>query len=121
MVHILVLEDERDVREVVVAALEVGGHWVVGVGTIGAARAALNQGGIELIVSDSLLGYSEDKGLKIADEARLRKVPLLMMTGSLRVQEEYTSDGTPFVTKPFRGSELRRQVDEAIKRGPAVN
>jgi DNA-binding response OmpR family regulator len=72
------------------------------------ARTALDTSDIALIISDT--GFPDDGDPTIAEEAAVRGVPLLMMSGRLERQEMYLREGVPFLAKPFGLSALRQQV-----------
>lgn len=123
--RILVLDDEKMVRKVLVRMLSSFGHHVSAVsGGLEAFRAFQQDGGvqIDLLVTDvSLRG---EDGRTIAAELRRRNPDLrvLFVSGSLapdlvplarRAAEHLTE--VRYLSKPFSGSDLRGAVTDLLK------
>jgi DNA-binding response OmpR family regulator len=78
------------------------------------AREVLDRGGVVLMVSDEIL--RREPGLTGPEEARARKMPIIVMTASLEKQNDLRQQGVDFMPKPFKISELHRRIDELIGR-----
>jgi DNA-binding NtrC family response regulator len=112
--HILVVEDDPDVRDVMRVMIEEDGFRVSVVGDVASAREVLDRGGVLLIVSDE--GLKRDSGLTVAEEARGRRMPVIVMTGNLERQQEFRDRGFDFMPKPFKLDELHRRIEQTIGR-----
>jgi DNA-binding NtrC family response regulator len=110
--NILVIEDHEGVRDVLCQMIELIGFGAVGVGSVAAARAALEEtASLGLIISDAVL--PRDDGPTIQEEALRRRLPLLMMTGHPVTQAAYETAGVDFLAKPFSIAELKRRIGGA--------
>ena len=116
---ILVVEDNADIRLIVVETLKRRGYDVVEAAT---GREALRQlkgdPDIRLVLSD--MGLPDMPGRQLAEEIRkLRPATgVLLMTGSTRSQapDEGEWNALPTLQKPFSGENLTRFVEEALAR-----
>jgi DNA-binding response OmpR family regulator len=114
MRHILVIEDDPGVQDVLRDILEEDGFRVSVVADVASAREVLNCGDVVLIISDDAL--RQDNGLTITQEAFRRSTPRILMTASPDRQNEMREAGFDFMAKPFRLAELRRRIGVAIGR-----
>lgn len=118
--RVLVVEDENDVRSVIVRALEHDGHNVVEAPTVAAARAAV-QDFVDLIVLD--LGLPDGSGIAFCRELRADEVttPLLVLTARSDINarvEGLDAGADDYLIKPFAVAELRARVRALTRRGP---
>ncbi|MGE5827089.1 MAG: response regulator transcription factor [Micromonosporaceae bacterium] len=122
---VLVVEDDRELRELVRRYLERAGHPVQTTGSGADALAALDAGGIELMVLD--LGLPDVDGLEVLAAARdARTVPVVVLTARSHVEDRIDGlrrGADDYVTKPFSPTELVLRVEAVLHRarGPAVN
>jgi DNA-binding response OmpR family regulator len=116
--HVLVVEDDPTVREVVVRYLERDGHDVAAVGD---GESALVQAGIrwpDLVVLDLML--PEIDGLEVCRRLRATApVPVIMLTA--RGDEDDRVMGLElgaddYVAKPFSPRELTARVNAVLRR-----
>ena len=122
---ILILEDDRALRELAVAILRGLGYRVISAHNGEVARAILTQGGsVDLLLADVMLpgGLS---GPALAEQAKILRpdIKILFMSGHAAdalVKEGKLGNGVPIVQKPFRKAELARRVREALQE-PAVD
>src|SRR5207247_4116477 len=84
---ILVVEDEEEMRVMIQDALQGGGYQVQGVGNLAAARQAVRQTRVDLVVSDLRLSATES-GIDLLHELALRSpdIAMVIMTGSTSLQ-----------------------------------
>ncbi|HEY1257739.1 MAG TPA: ATP-binding protein [Stellaceae bacterium] len=111
---ILVVEDDRDVREVSIAMLSSLGYRVSVAGGGTAALEALRRPGpIDLLFIDLAMS-SGISGVALAREARLIRpnLPVLLTTGCAGDGPE--ANEFPIIAKPFRRAELGRAVAELM-------
>ena len=114
----LVVDDERKIREMVTLYLERDGYQVLQASTGEAALEASKPGYADLVVLDLMLpGIS---GEDVAETLhRTSQVPVIMLTA--KSQEEQRIDGLrlgadDYVVKPFSPRELVARVDAVLRR-----
>ena len=120
---VLVVEDERKLRDFIRTYLERAGFTVLSTGSGAEAIAMAADGAPDLVVLD--LGLPDVPGETVARELRTASaVPILMLTA--RSTEEDRIRGLElgaddYVTKPFSPRELVLRVQAILRRGgPAV-
>src|SRR4051812_49365714 len=96
--HILVVEDDPLVSEVVAAALDDAYETTI-VGTAAAALAKLEAARIDLMLLDCTLPGGVDPGL--IPGADQRGVKVILMSGDPGRMEQLVDQPRPFVLKPF--------------------
>jgi DNA-binding response OmpR family regulator len=116
--HILVVEDDTLVSEVVDAALSDSYDTSV-VETSAAALDRLRVGGIDLMLLDcSLPGGMDAQLLPLADRM---EVPVILMSGDPNRAGGRDDPPRPFVQKPFALSALLAAVEQTIDRKRTPN
>jgi two-component system OmpR family response regulator len=106
--HILVVDDDRDVSDVVGGLLENMGYRATSCFSAAEARDVLARQDVDLIVSDEVM--AGERGHQLANHAALSGVPTLLMSGDNEIKEEMTPGAREFIGKPFRSAELGEQV-----------
>jgi signal transduction histidine kinase/CheY-like chemotaxis protein len=115
-VHVLVLDDEEDGRDLVSTILEDAGATVTQVGSVSAALQVLDAGSVAVVVSDIGMpgedGYSFIQRLRASDgAARSPGLPALALTGFARAQDRQRALAAGFqehISKPIAA---RRLID----------
>jgi DNA-binding NtrC family response regulator len=112
--HILLVEDDVDLLNVLTQVLELQGYRVSTATRRAQARTLLRKGGIDLIVADSVLrgGNGED----VAKAATQRQLPVIMMSGEPDRIARLSGGPLPFLAKPFRASALVQLVAQILAR-----
>jgi DNA-binding response OmpR family regulator len=119
MATVLVVEDERKLRDFVRSYLERAGFTVLSTGSGAEAIAMASDGAPDLVILD--LGLPDVPGETVARELRTASaVPILMLTA--RSTEEDRIRGLElgaddYVTKPFSPRELVLRVQAILRRG----
>ncbi|HVC63285.1 MAG TPA: response regulator [Acetobacteraceae bacterium] len=109
--HILVVEDDPLVAEVIAAALD-DDYATTLVETSAAALRLLAGAGIDLMLLDCTLPDGIDRELiPAADRAR---VPVVFMSGDPRRMEGLAAQPRPFILKPFTLVALVAAVEREI-------
>jgi len=117
---ILILEDEPDVREYIVAALEKLDYRVLRAAEAAGAMRALEHenGAVDLLLTDVVLpgGVS---GPEFADNAmrRFPKLKVVFMSGyasELHITDKLPGFDEALLTKPFKRAELARIIRETL-------
>jgi DNA-binding response OmpR family regulator len=116
---VLVVEDERKLRDLIRSYLERAGFMVLSTGSGAEAITMADAGAPDLVILD--LGLPDVPGETIASELRATAVtPILMLTA--RSTEEDRIRGLElgaddYVTKPFSPRELVLRVQAILRRG----
>jgi len=111
--HVLVVDDEEDVRNVVANMLVDLGYRVTVARDGKTMRAALEKPDpVDLIVLDALMPGERSETL--AEHVRERNIRLVMISGNLRVMEQYQDRSDQLLWKPFRMTDLKLAVERAL-------
>ncbi len=126
MAHILVAEDERDIRELINFTLMFAGHTVTlaanGAEAVELARAAADEQGkldLNLIMMDvrmpKMTGYEACREIKLID--KFHDIPVIFL--SAKGQDEEIQNGieagaADYILKPFSPDDLTRRVSEIL-------
>jgi two-component system OmpR family response regulator len=119
--HILVVDDEARIREVLLYALKKEGFTVTAVADGPAALAAMDAGGVDLVVLDVML--PEIDGLevcrRIRQKHRAHDVPVLFLSARGEEIDRIVGlelGGDDYLTKPFSPRELVARVRAIFRR-----
>lgn len=114
--HILIVDDDGDVRDVVTAMLREHGYRV-SAALGGASMRALLKGDdpVDAIVLDALMPGESGKDLAL--HAKELRLPVVMISGSPEPVEFAAENGLQLLPKPFRMQQLFEALDEAIGSG----
>jgi DNA-binding response OmpR family regulator len=120
-VHILVVDDEPEIRTLLRKCFEREGFQVTEAGTGAELRTCIAQDRISLITLDLTLGG--DDGLELAREVRGRcNVPIIMITGKGDTIDRVVGlelGADDYITKPFQLREVLARVRAVLRRyGP---
>jgi two-component system OmpR family response regulator len=115
--HVLVVDDDGDVRDVILGMLQDSG-FVATAATGGAAMRdilAADAIPIDALVLDYLLPGEPSAALAI--HAKGLRIPVVMISGSHDSVKFAEDNGLQFVRKPFRMVELIEAVENAVASG----
>ena len=116
--HILVVDDEPEVREVLRQGLEAEGFVVVEAASKAALFRCLNAHPIKLVTLD--LGLGRQDGLELALEIRAaHNVPIIMITGRDAPLDRVAGlerGADDYITKPFHIREVSIRVRSVLAR-----
>jgi DNA-binding response OmpR family regulator len=119
MATVLVVEDERKLRDFVRSYLERAGFTVLSTGSGAEAITMAADGGPDLVVLD--LGLPDVPGETVARELRATSaVPILMLTAKTAEEDRIRGlelGADDYVTKPFSPRELVLRVQAILRRG----
>ena len=112
---VLVVEDDLDIQDLVVALLSRDGHDVVAEGEGWAGLAAALSRAPDLVILDWMMpGMSGiDVCRAIRADPRTKDVPVLMLTSKAQegdIDQAFTAGADDYMVKPFRGRELVSRV-----------
>jgi DNA-binding NtrC family response regulator len=114
--HILIVEDDPLVSEVVKDALE-GTYRTSHAETAAAALECLRGGGIDVMLLDCTLPGGLDPDLvPLADR---NGVPVILMSGHPDMARSIPGSVRPFILKPFNLASLLGAIQSAIPTDPA--
>jgi DNA-binding response OmpR family regulator len=123
---VLVVEDDRDIRDVVRRYLERAGHAVLSTGSGIEALRLLDAAAVDLVVLD--LGLPDLDGFEVLREARRGggRLPVVVLTARAEVDDRIrglSSGADDYVTKPFSPTELVLRVGAVLARtvGPVAD
>jgi two-component system alkaline phosphatase synthesis response regulator PhoP len=120
---VLVVEDDRELREVVRRYLERAGHAVHTTGSGAEALSLLATGGVELVVLD--LGLPDVDGFEVLAAAREgAEVPVVVLTARSQVEDRIDGlrrGADDYVTKPFSPTELVLRVEAVLHRTRGIS
>ena len=121
---ILVIEDEPDIRTTLEYNLRKDGFDVIGVGSLGEARAAMNSSSFSLILLDLMLpdGSGLDLCREIKGNKELSSTPIIILTAKDDEVDKvvgFELGADDYVTKPFSVRELILRIKAILKRGVA--
>jgi two-component system alkaline phosphatase synthesis response regulator PhoP len=115
---VLVVEDDRELRELLRRYLERAGHAVHTTGSGAEAIGLLDNGDVALVVLD--LGLPDVDGLDVLAAARDgREVPVVVLTARSGVEDRIDGlrrGADDYVTKPFSPTELVLRVEAVLHR-----
>jgi two-component system nitrogen regulation response regulator NtrX len=118
--HILVVDDETNIRKLLTGVLEDEGYAVTGAGDAAEADAALAAGGIDLVLLDIQLPGVD--GLKLLERWQKDEVsvPVIMMSGhgTIRTAVQATRFGAlDFIEKPIQAERLLLSIANGLQLG----
>lgn len=121
MAHILVAEDERDIRELINFTLTFAGHQVT-MAANGAEAVELAQQVIpDLIMMDvrmpKLTGYDACRQIKSIET--VRDIPVVFLSAKGQDDEIATgiqAGAIDYILKPFAPDELTRRIEEILQK-----
>ena len=128
MARLLVVEDDADVRALVIRRLQQGGHLVQGAAGASEALTLIDaKGSPDLVVLD--VSMPDVDGLELLKRLREKirpDLPAVFLSGRMRPEDIAAglALGAKYLTKPFDTTALHRAVDSLLtaeaeaKRGP---
>jgi DNA-binding response OmpR family regulator len=117
--HILVVDDERDLTELVRINLEMAGYEVTTAGDGAEALAAMRDRRPDLVLLDVMMPVLDGWGVlqELQGDTELRDVPVVMLTalsGERDVIRGHLSGAMRYLTKPFDVHQLLGTIGEAL-------
>ncbi|HEY7857227.1 MAG TPA: response regulator transcription factor [Candidatus Nanopelagicales bacterium] len=118
MITVLVVEDDRKLREVMRSYLERAGITVLSAASGAEGLALATAGGVDLVVLD--LGLPDIPGEEVVREIRSTSgLPVLILTGKAEPQDRIRGlelGADDYVTKPFSPREVVLRVQAILRR-----
>lgn len=118
-IHILVVDDEQDIRRILRILLENRGYRVSEAPNgFAAVECVRSQPDLDLIVMDIMM--PQLSGIEASEEIRrLSPAPILFLTAKTQEQDKlaaYASGGDDYLAKPFSHAELMMKVESLLRR-----
>ena len=120
MAHILVAEDERDIRELINFTLMFAGYKVTTAANGAEALDLAPKVKPDLIMMDvrmpKMTGYEACRQIKMIDE--LKDTPVVFLSAKGQDEEVQTgleAGAVEYILKPFAPEELTRKIGEILK------
>lgn len=119
---VLVVDDNQDVRELVVHILSADGFHVYSASNGEDALAILNSNPVNLVLLDVMMPGKS--GLEVLSEIRsgsnktLRDIPVLMITAKSSTEDidaALAIGASSYIVKPFRGTTIREKVRSLLE------
>ena len=116
----LVVDDERPIRDLIARMLSGAGYRIVGVPSAEDAVATIEHEAVDVVLSDIHMPGSVS-GLELLEALHSRRpsLPILLVTGSgneANLREALDLGAAGFISKPFTATELRAKVSTALER-----
>jgi CheY-like chemotaxis protein len=125
MAHILVAEDERDIRELINFTLMFAGYTVTLAANGAEAVEKVLDARPDLIMMDvrmpKMTGYEACRQIKLMDE--VKNVPVVFLSAKGQDEEIQTgleAGAVAYILKPFSPEDLTRRVGEILKQVGAI-
>jgi DNA-binding response OmpR family regulator len=119
MKHILLLEDNAGVVDLLLFVLEEAGYYISATARVNDAKKMLERSKIDLLIADILL--CDGVAFPAIDEAKRRNIPYLLITGSSRHMAQLEANGEFHLAKPFKLTDFTDAVLERIGPGDGHN
>lgn len=117
MSTVLVVEDDRDIRELLRRYLERAGHAVLTTGSGLEALRLVEASHVDLVLLD--LGLPDLDGIEVLASARRVNLPVVVLSARSTVEERInglTAGADDYVTKPFSPTEVVLRVAAVLAR-----
>ena len=120
--RVLVVDDNQDIRELVMHILDADGFHVFSAENGEGALAILRSNAVDLILLDVMMPGTS--GLEVLAEIRtgslkrLREVPVIMITAMSTtddIDKALAIGANSYIVKPFRGALIREKVRSALE------
>lgn len=125
MAKILVAEDERDIRDLIVFTLTYGKHQVVAVSNGEEVLENTRREQPDLILLDvrmpRMTGYEACRRLKA--DPTLRHIPVIFLSAKgqeAEVQTGLEAGAAEYILKPFSPDQLNKRIMEILKKGQDI-
>jgi len=113
--HVLVVDDDRDVADVIAQLLETQGHrCVIATGGV-AMRAALMDDRFDAVIVDALM--PGEASAMLAVHAKELRLPVIMISGSDKMITFAQEHDLQLLHKPFGAEDLYGALDTALASG----
>jgi DNA-binding response OmpR family regulator len=116
--RLMIVEDDPEMRELLVQHLSLDGHDVEAVGDSAAAITALSRHEPDLLILDIMLGSEDGRDL-LRELRRMSDVPVVFLTGRGHEIDKIAGlkmGADDYIVKPFSPGELSARVESLLRR-----
>jgi DNA-binding response OmpR family regulator len=110
--HVLLVEKQVDVAQMLRSVLEHYGYRVSTAGSDDDGRSILSREAVDLLIADVAL--RSNTGIVLADHAETLGIPSLLISGDMERWEALEAGPRPFLAKPFRLAEFTRLISDIL-------
>ena len=117
MAHILIVEDEEHIAQMIDATLALGGHTGDWSADGGEALARIENGSFELILLDVMLPGLD--GFSVMEQIRRMNIPVIFLSAMQQVTDKVRGlrlGAEDYISKPFEPLELLARIDVVLRR-----
>lgn len=118
---VLVVDDNQDVRELIVHILNADGFHVYAAADGENALAILKSNPVDLVLLDVMMpgmsGLDVLKEIRTGSNKKIREIPVMMITAMSStddVDQALAIGANSYVVKPFRGTTIREKVRKIL-------
>ncbi|HYM03571.1 MAG TPA: response regulator [Stellaceae bacterium] len=115
--HVLVVDDDPAILDVVQRALASEGVRVSTARRVSLARDVLNRQTVDLVITDARI--PGETGMSLAQAAGERGIAAIVMSGDIEWATEHGIAPEQYLAKPFDLGHLQRLVERYLKEGEA--
>jgi two-component system alkaline phosphatase synthesis response regulator PhoP len=115
--HVLVVDDNQDVRDLVVHILSADGFHVYAAPDGESALAILKSNTVDLVLLDVMMpgisGLDVLREVRTGSQKQLHEIPVMMLTAKSStedIDQALAIGANSYVVKPFRGTTIREKV-----------
>jgi DNA-binding response OmpR family regulator len=121
MAKILLIEDSKDVAEMLTLLLGMKSHVVETAFSIKEAKQKIDSLSFDIILVDVLLGSDNGKDLCREIRSMDKKVPIILMSANPSLLKDYAEcEANAIMEKPFNIKEITDQINKFLKPTPAA-
>ena len=117
MAHILIVEDEEHIAQMIDATLALGGHTSDWCADGGEAPARIENGSFDLILLDVMLPGLD--GFSVMEQIRKMNIPVIFLSAMQQVTDKVRGlrlGAEDYISKPFEPLELLARIDVVLRR-----
>ena len=119
MKHVLLLEDDRGIADLLSALLEDDGYYVSSTSRMADATQILQKSKVDLLIAD--IALSDGTAFAPIDEGKKQNIACRLMNGSWPHMAQLEANGELHLTKPFKIKHFTSQVLQRIGPGDGHN
>src|ERR1044072_1567214 len=113
MKHILLLEDDRGIVNLLSTLLEDDGYYISSTARVADATQIFQKTKVDLLIADIVL--PDGTAFAPIDEAKRRSIAYILMTGSWPHMAQLEANGEIHLAKPFKLKDFPSQVLQRIR------
>ncbi len=115
--HILLVEDDKDVRAHIAVVIELLGYEVHLAGDVNEARKRFHERKVDLVISDLWMPGGNGTDLLHEFKQERPELPMIILTGfptKETIQRTLVEEGFAYIAKPIQGEQLKQLIERAL-------